>query len=300
MLISFPKIFTVGTTYITDLFKEPVEVTEKVDGSQFSFGKVDGQVYARSKGAALVLEAPQEMFKLAVERVLNMNLPEGLVFYCEYLRKERHNILTYSRVPKNNLTLFGVMEAKTQKFLEGSIEHYAEVLDIDPVPVLHRGMVENVDQLKEIMDRESYLGGPKIEGVVVKNYSRPFLLGGQPIPLMSGKLVREDFKEVLKSTWAKENTSQGNWEEYCKAFRTEARWQKSLQHLGEAGKLTNTLKDIGPCIKEIRNDIEAEEKENIKEKLWSLFGQDLLRKSTAGFPEWFKERLANEALGSAS
>lgn len=31
---AFPKIFSLGTNYIQDIFKEEVEVTEKVDGSQ--------------------------------------------------------------------------------------------------------------------------------------------------------------------------------------------------------------------------------------------------------------------------
>lgn len=42
-LHSFPKIFAVGTSYIQDLLNGEVEVTEKVDGSQFVFGKINGE-----------------------------------------------------------------------------------------------------------------------------------------------------------------------------------------------------------------------------------------------------------------
>ena len=35
---SYPKIFNVGNNYIPNLLVGRVEVTEKIDGSQFSFG----------------------------------------------------------------------------------------------------------------------------------------------------------------------------------------------------------------------------------------------------------------------
>jgi len=49
MISAFPKIFTLGTDYISDIFKEEVEITEKIDGSQISFGKIEGELYMRSK-----------------------------------------------------------------------------------------------------------------------------------------------------------------------------------------------------------------------------------------------------------
>jgi len=53
------------------------------------------------------------------------------------------------------------------------------------------------------------LGGCKVEGVVVKNYAKQFLLGGQPMPLMMGKFVSENFKEVNQKTWKGEHTGKG-------------------------------------------------------------------------------------------
>ena len=49
---AFPKIFTIGQDYISDLFKDDVEVTEKVDGSQWVFGKVGGDLLRRSTSGA--------------------------------------------------------------------------------------------------------------------------------------------------------------------------------------------------------------------------------------------------------
>ena len=48
---SFPKIFHIGENYIENLFKGQVEITEKIDGSQYAFGiDKDGQAVRRSKG----------------------------------------------------------------------------------------------------------------------------------------------------------------------------------------------------------------------------------------------------------
>jgi hypothetical protein len=300
MIRSFPKIFAIGTQYITDLFKEPVEVTEKVDGSQFVFGKVGGKVCMRSKGAEIFPEAPQDMFKVAVDRVLNMELPEGFVFYCEYLRQPKHNVLTYSRVPKNNLVLFGVATAGGFISAREDLVEHAVKLDIDVIPLVFQGEVSTPEALMAFMEQESYLGGAKVEGVVVKNYARPFLLGGQPIPLMAGKLVREDFKEVHRETWGKEHTGRGKWEEFVEGYRTEARWAKAVQRLRERGEATGTPKDIGPLMKEIRADIEAEERAEIERFLWRTFGPDLLRRATAGLPEWYKAELVKSAFAPAA
>lgn len=295
MINAFPKIFAVGTSYICDLFKEPVEVTEKVDGSQFAFGKLDGVIYMRSKGAQIFPETPEAMFKLAVSQVQAMDLPEGVVFYCEYLKSEKHNILNYKSTPKNNLVLFaatvnGVFETNRDK-----IEGFANHLGIDPIPLLFSGNIENPEMLKALLETESYLGGQKVEGVVVKNYQRQLLIGGQVLPLQAGKLVRDDFKEVLKTDWAKQSTGKGRWETYMEGFRTPARWEKAVQHLQEIGVLTESPKDIGLLLKEVKEDVKAECVEEIKDFLWKCFGPDLLRKSVAGLPEWYKGKLLENA-----
>jgi hypothetical protein len=48
---SYPSIYNLGHRALTDLFSGGlVLVQEKVDGSQFSFGLIDGVVRFRSKG----------------------------------------------------------------------------------------------------------------------------------------------------------------------------------------------------------------------------------------------------------
>lgn len=45
---SYPKVYNLGHSAIKDLFHDEVVIQEKLDGSQFSFGIVDGEFRRRS------------------------------------------------------------------------------------------------------------------------------------------------------------------------------------------------------------------------------------------------------------
>ena len=62
----FPKIYTVGSTEVKDVFNGAVEITEKLDGSCIGFGIVDGELIVRSKNKELSLTKPESMFAGAV------------------------------------------------------------------------------------------------------------------------------------------------------------------------------------------------------------------------------------------
>jgi len=299
MIPVFPKIFTVGDKYVEDLFKGPVEITEKVDGSQFVFGKIGGILYCRSKGKMLILDAVEKMFARAVDYAISIQdiLPDDTVFYSEYLNKPKHNMLAYDRTPLNGLALFGVSKLD-KKFLSSypNLKGYADLLSIDVVPLVYCGDIENATEIHALLDRESFLGGPKIEGIVIKNYARDLLIGGFIIPLMSGKYVSEKYKEKHAGGWSKEHTGKGKWELFKDGFRTDARWEKAIQHLRDSGELESSPRDIGKLVKEIQRDVAEEEKENIKDFLWKQFGTEILRKAIAGFPEWYKERLLDSSF----
>lgn len=291
MLKSFPKIFAIGKNYIQDIFDGEVEITEKIDGSQFVFGKIDNKLYMRSKGAEIFIDNPQKMFKGAIDYVLDIkeSIPNNMVFFCEHLQTPKHNILAYERTPKNHIILFGVADT-SEKFYD-NLGEWADKFSIESVPVVYKGKVENVEMLLELLETDSVLGGQKIEGVVVKNYNKPFMIGDVAIPLMSGKYVSERFKEKHKKDWKRDNTSRGKWDIFKESFRTEARWEKAVQHLKEKDEIENDPRDIGKLIKEIQRDISEEEMEDIKSFLWKEFGYEILRKSTSGFSEWYKKKL---------
>lgn len=294
---AFPKIFAIGDDKIKSIFDDDVEITEKIDGSQFGFGKMPGgELFIRSKGARIYPENPNQMFMEGVEYVLSIQnkIPSGMYFYGEYLKNPKHNVLSYDRTPKNHIILFGCSTAG-ETFSQDYMR-YAELFDLESVPVIYNGKIDNVDQILNLLDRISILGKEKIEGLVVKNYNKMIQIGNIYLPLMCGKYVAERFKEVHQKNWKSENTGKGRFDLYKLGFQTEARWQKAVQHLRDLGDLTNTPKDIGNLLKEIHRDIEEEEKENIMKALWKFFGGDIKRTATKGMAEWYKEQLLKRSF----
>uniref|UniRef100_A0A6M3ITX0 Putative RNA ligase n=1 Tax=viral metagenome TaxID=1070528 RepID=A0A6M3ITX0_9ZZZZ len=293
MISSYPKIFALGTKYIQDIFLDEVEVTEKVDGSQFVFGKINGELQCRSKGKRLILDAPEKLFEEAVEYVLSIKeiIPDNYVFYCEYLKKLKHNVIKYDRIPMNHLSSFAVKIEDEFVNSYDLIKDLSNDLGIETVPLLFSGKINSAEDIEALLQFKSFLGDVLIEGLVVKNYSKSFFIADRLHDIMAGKYVSEKFKEVHANQWKKFNTGKGRWENFIEQFRSEARWDKAIMHLREQGLIEDAPRDIGGIIKEIHRDIIEEEKENIKDYLWNNFNDELLRYSIGGFPEYYKEKI---------
>lgn len=290
----FPKILHIGDKHIQSLFDGVVEITEKVDGSQIGFGKVNGELFVRSKGVEQSLDDPNQLFSAGVEFIKTIadKIPDNMTFYGEYLQKPKHNTLAYDRMPNNHIALFGAYDSETREhFGMEVVTDWAAKFGVDTVPLLFSGTCSPEFVLGLVKERVSYLGGQKIEGVVVKAYKSWMFLDQMPMTVMSGKYVTEEFKEVHNKNWKKENTGKGKLEVAKLQYKSEARWNKAVQHLRDDGTLDGSPKDIGPLIKEIRKDIIEEEKEAIKAELWSIFGNDFLAEATNGMPQWYKEKL---------
>jgi len=307
---SYPSIFNLGHRAVADLLKGPVLVEEKVDGSQFSFGvfPIDEgppeladirhpeagpcDILVRSKGCVLTLGAPEKLFTRAVESVKERAhlLTPGWTYRAEYLAKPKHNTLAYDRTPTGNLAVFDV-NTGDQEFL-GYDAKAAEAarVGLEVVPLIHRGAVEGLDAFRDLLDRVSFLGGQKIEGVVVKpvNYD----LWGPDKKVLLGKFVSEAFKEVHGREFRKENPTGGDiLDRLVERFKTPARWAKAVQHLREAGRLTDTPKDIGALMAEVPADVEKEERDAILTSLWAWAWPHLRRRLCGGMPEWYKDLL---------
>jgi hypothetical protein len=296
-LRSYPKVYNMGHSAIKDLFLDEVVIEEKIDGSQFSFGVRNGQLFCRSQNKEQFPEQIDKMFKLAVEQVQAMRdeLQEGWTYRGEYLYKPKHNTLCYSRVPYNNIIIFDIDMGEENYCCLGSKWDYAGCLGFETVPLLFKGKVSGYDEFVKFLESDSILGGTKIEGVVVKNYHRY----GRDGKVLMGKFVSEAFKEKHQRDWKVRNPAQTDVIELISSsLRTEARWNKAIQHLKERGEFTGEVKDIGPLMDEICKDIEAEEQEYIKEKLYQWAKRAILRKCAAGFPEWFKDKLLKEQFDS--
>lgn len=291
---AYPKILHVGDKQIAELFDDTVEITEKVDGSQFGFGLVNGELVCRSKGQEIDQDNPDKLFRDGIEyiRSIKDKLPDNVFFYAEYLQKPRHSTLAYDRIPTNHFALFGVLNMETRDMCDyDAIQAWSKQLDIDAIPLIYSGK-SNPEEMLKLLDTKSFLGGQQIEGVVVKRYEPWLFLGTILLPVMAGKYVSERFKEVHQRDWTKLNTGKGQFEVLKSNYRSESRWNKAIQHLRDAGTFEGTVRDIGRLISEVQRDIVEEEKENIKDQLWKLYSADILRGSTAGFVDWYKIRIA--------
>lgn len=297
---SYPKLFAMGHRAIADILADDVLVQEKVDGSQFSFGlfgdaddpDAEPLLRVRSKGAEMIVDAPEKMFNKIVEVVKDLarrgQLRPNWTYRGEYLAKPKHNTLAYDRHPKNFLALFDINTGEEAYAGHELVKQEADRLGFDVVPTLYWGRVETLDQFRAFLERESFLGGQKIEGVVVKNYAR----FGTDKKVLMGKFVSEAFKEAHTGAWKEANPGkQDIVDKLISGLATPARWSKAVQHLRERGALTDSPKDIGPLLKEIGTDVHAECADEIRDALFKWAWPSIQRGIIRGFPEWYKEEL---------
>lgn len=292
---SYPSIYNVGHKAIAQLLFDDVVVEEKVDGSQFSFGVKDGELYCRSKGQQLVIDNPEKMFAAGVEtaKALAPRLMDGWTYRGEYLQKPKHNTLCYSRIPEQHIAIFDIQTGPESYLDPDEKKREAAGLGLEVVPLLHGGSLSTFDALKGLLDFDSFLGGCKIEGVVIKNYRR----FTEDKKAMMGKFVSEAFKETHRGEWRKNNPTKSDIvDAIIDAFRTEPRWRKAVQHLRERGELTESVKDIGALMKEIGVDVHTECQDEIKDRLFAYAWPKIQRGITAGLPQWYKDELAKAAF----
>jgi hypothetical protein len=296
---AYGKIHALGSRFVTEIFKSGTAVIqEKVDGSQFSFAMLKGQLRIRSKGREIFQDAPDSMFRLGVEYVQSIQdrlVPEW-IYRSEYLCKPKHNALTYSRVPNNYIALYDILVGREAYATTDMIAQQADALDVEAVPCfMHMTGNLPLAGFQELLKQESFLGGQTIEGVVVKNYD---LFCEQTGHVLMAKYVSEHFKEVHQREWGAANPSgkdvvQG----LIEAYRTSARWEKAVYRLRDDGKLENSPRDIGNLIKSVWPDIVEECEADIKEVLWKHFSKQVARGVTAGIADWYKKRLLQSQFG---
>jgi hypothetical protein len=301
---SYPSIFSLGHRAVRDLLTVPHSIEEKVDGSQFSFGIFpdepasadwDSPLRVRSKGAVMNPDAPEKMFTKAVESVkerLSLLTP-GWTYRGEYLAKQKHNTLCYDRVPTGHVILFDVSTGDGEWLGPAEKRSEAERIGLEVVPTLASdpiGGCTTLDGMRRILDTtQSVLGGQLIEGVVIK----PLIpLFGVDKKTLLGKFVSERFKEAHRVSWKQDNPTSGDIiQRVADAYRTPARWAKAVQHLRDAGLLTDTPADIAALIREVRKDVGIEAKEEIQRILWKWAWPSIERQITAGLPEFYKQEL---------
>lgn len=292
---SYPKIWNFGHRAIYNILESELIIEEKVDGSQLSAQVINGELIMRSKGQQLILDNPDKMFLKAVdvfEGIKDAMTPE-YVYRGEYLQSPSHNAIQYERIPKNHFIVFDIeTKAGTERYLtyEEKVEE-ATRLGFETVPLFFKGKVTALDFFEQFLERDSILGGSKVEGMVIKNYNK----FGEDGKILLAKFVRVDFRELKESAQKKNYPAKKDVLEILKdKYRSEARWFKAIQHLKEKGVEVEDPSVIGALIKEVQRDILEEETDTIKEDLFHYFHKDILRASTSGLPEWFKDKLKND------
>lgn len=288
---SYTKILTLGHRALNSLFDGPVVVEEKIDGSQFSFGRFDGVLKCRSHHCDIINDAAG-MFQQGVDFVATLNLHDGWTYRGEYLRTPRHNTLTYGRVPAGHVILFDVMVRLEDYLYRPAKELEAFRLGMEVVPCYFEGTLTHPESLPDSLAQESCLGGP-IEGIVIKNYNR---FGSDGKPLM-GKLVSDSFKEKHQGAWKKANPGKAEViTSLIETYKHEGRWRKAVQYQQDAGLLVREPKDIGGIIKRAQADILEECEDEIKEVLYKWAAPQIQRGAVAGLAEWYKEELFAQAV----
>ena len=292
---SYPSIFNFGHRAISQLLDRDVIVEEKVDGSQISFGVFDDELMVRSKGAVMVVDAPEKMFANGVEYIKSIQhlLRPDWCYRGEYLKKPKHNALAYDRIPQNHIIIFDI-ERDEQDYLSPEEKRdEAHRIGLECVSNLSTGRIDSIEKFRSYLDIESVLGGQKIEGVVVKPLNYDYL--GLDKKCLMGKFVSEAFKEVHAKTWGENNPKGKDIIGLIGGqLNTQARWQKAVQHLSEAGKLENSPRDIGLLMKEIPEDIRKECEEEIKQQLFDWAWPSIRRMVAGGCPQWYKELLLKQ------
>jgi len=295
-LLSYPKVWALGHPKVAEVFQDPVEVQEKLDGSQFSFAEFSGgRLWIRSKNAVIDPNNPPEMFAKAVATICkaseDKNLMPDVIYRAEAFRGPHHNHLTYDRVPEGNMALFDVMTGIETYCSYEMMKSLALKMGIEATRSFGIRTITALSDIEYLLKEISILGGPQIEGLVFKSFTL-FTDTGKP---MFAKLVRPEFKERQRVSWKTANPGPVDIiNKIADTFSTEPRWRKSVQHLNESGKLEHAPKDIGILIKTLTNDVKEECEEEIKTALFNWAWGKIKRRITRNVPEWYKELLLKQ------
>jgi glutaredoxin 2 len=267
---------------------------EKVDGSQISFGRKNGQLFVKSHNHMINLDLVPKLFTKAVDNLKGLALPDGLVFRGEYLNKPKHNTLTYDRVPLRNIIIYDIEQGDgTCDYMNiDDVEMTASLYGFEVVPTFCQVQIDNItvetEMLDELLKTKSILGGTTIEGIAIKCYD---MLDCNEKILMA-KYVSSAFKEANHgNSWNANMGKKDTVGEIVAIYNTTARYVKTVSHCKEDGLLVGEMKDLGVLMRALNEDFETECVDEIKDMLYKKFRKNIMRGVSQGFPEWYKNVL---------
>lgn len=304
MIESYENIEAFGKRGVYELFNKPFFLQEKIDGSQISFGVYNndleissGGLKIRSRSQAVDLNSAG-MFASAVDSIkkIQERLIPNWTYRGEFLRGPKHNVLTYGRAPIGNIVLFDIQLGDGTYTSQTNVRLEALGLGLDYAPVL-AVLAPGGDLIHTVKDilanSQSVLGGP-IEGVVAKRSDYSFQDGfGNHIFV---KFVSDQFKEKAKRPIGKSlEAKSGLVEELLETYAVDARFQKSVQHLQEAGKLHHDKKDLPNLIKESWEDLQVDYGSEIHDRIILQVNREFRTRLTQKLVCWYTSKLEQEA-----
>lgn len=153
------------STDVENLVGTEIVITEKLDGE--NTGMTDKGVYARSHAAFTTSPWSREV-RLLHKMKVEDQLGEGVFLFGENM--EGVHSIEYTNLD-SYFYIFGIRDNNIWIPWQ-QVEEYSYLLDIPTVPVLFKGVVNSVKELKSLVDdlvsKQSELGG-EIEGVVVRS-----------------------------------------------------------------------------------------------------------------------------------
>lgn len=304
-MIEYPKINASHKLGQESILDGEVVLEEKTDGSQFRISITSDGFEFGSKRVEFNQRGVDSNFRLGVNTFTenNKNFDDdnrigadvkAVHFFGEYFKSEKQNTIKYDRMPKNHIMLFDVAIEYYNKPMHwcnnDQVDIWANDLEIEAVPVLGTGTF-TMEQVKELAEQESVLGGSKREGVIIKARNRQYnttLASLAEHPWMIAKYVRPEFQEDNR---AEHPGNKGKLQELCEAYNNPNIWKKSVARLRDESQLEGSMKDLAKIIPDVMKDVESEWKETIMNDLWKIYGKDIIKHSVKGVPQWYQEQL---------
>jgi hypothetical protein len=280
---SYPKIPSFGYDGTEDILDGYVVVQPKIDGSNVAVWLWNGE-YRLARRNGWIDEENDNSFRAFIDwfqnewennerlRILADELEQPRAYFGEFSNNQ--NKLKYSeKVP---FILFDVGDFTPVDDESGGfftfgdhydVEAWADTLGWRYVGLLYYGPGENlkIEELTEkFLGKESVLGGPDEEGVVVKRYGAKTRFGRNYF----AKIVSAEFREKqrVKIRAVRSGSGIGEWAR--ESFLNEARVRKGIQKLKEDGTWdsVNARKNTGKLIGVVVKDIHDEHIDEINAK----------------------------------
>ena len=149
-----------GYNFIAKLFSNEVYITEKIDGSRFSFEKIKNTLifYKRDNRVpiSMIDRTVMKFYEPAISHIESLSLssiPEGVRFGFEYFANSNPGSIVYDKIPKNGLILTDVNAGSGFDTNVDNLVKYAKKLKTSPPPIIFNGKLSG----KQKMQLEDFL-----------------------------------------------------------------------------------------------------------------------------------------------